>query len=67
VQAAGTALLTIALPLALLMPQRLLSATETRIAIALGLVGVITGTVYWLVAGRGVAADAAKPPISPAS
>lgn len=66
VQAATTALLTIAFPLALLAPKRLLSATETRIIIALGLVGIISGTTYWLVAGRGAGRKSQKV-ISPAS
>ena len=66
VQASGAALLTIAFPLALLAPQRLLSSSETRIAIALGLVGIITGTVYWLVAGRDAGGERGKP-ISPES
>lgn len=67
-QAAGTGLLTITLPLALLAPQRLLSSAETRIAVALGLLGIITGTVYWLVAGRDAGGDPKKTgAISPGS
>jgi hypothetical protein len=52
-QSALGAVLTIALPMALLAPARGLSGAETRIMLALGLVGVVAASVYWLIAGRG--------------
>jgi hypothetical protein len=45
--------LTFALPMALLSPARGLSGAETRIVLALGLIGVVSGSIYWLIAGRG--------------
>jgi hypothetical protein len=52
-QSALGAVLTVALPMALLSPARGLSGAETRIMLALGLVGVVAASVYWLIAGRG--------------
>jgi hypothetical protein len=45
--------LTIALPMALLSPARGLSGAETRIMLALGIVGIVAASIYWLIAGRG--------------
>jgi hypothetical protein len=39
--------------MAVLAPARGLSGAETRIMLALGLVGVVAASVYWLIAGRG--------------
>jgi hypothetical protein len=66
VQAAGCGLITLALPLALLTPARGLTAGETRIMLALGLIGVLAGSVYWLIAGRGAARDSGATTTAPA-
>ncbi len=66
VQAAGCGLITLALPLALLTPGRGLTSGETRIMLALGLIGVLAGSVYWLIAGHGAAREPGPAPISPA-
>jgi hypothetical protein len=55
--------LTIALPMALLGPTRTLTGAETKIVLALGLVGVVAASIYWLIAGRG----AGRTPSAPAS
>jgi hypothetical protein len=38
------------------------SALEGRIALLFFLAGTVTGTVYWLIAGRGAGADGRRPP-----
>jgi hypothetical protein len=57
--------LTIALPMALLGPTRSLTGAETKIVLALGLVGVVSASAYWLIAGRG-AGTSSQAPTSPA-
>ncbi len=53
--------LTIALPMALIGPQRGLTGAETKIVLALGLVGVVATSIYWLIAGRGAGRNKAEP------
>ncbi len=64
-QAALTAFSSIVLPLGVLAPRRMLSGAEARVLIALGLVGVVAGSIYWLVAGR--SAGEGKAPSASAS
>jgi hypothetical protein len=63
-QSALGAALTIALPMALLSPARGLSGAETRIMLALGLVGIVAASVYWLIAGRGAGRDRPQRPVN---
>lgn len=52
-----------ALPAAIIGLKRLPSGNETQVLAAFFLTGVVTGAVYWLIAGRG-AAEVTKPAIS---
>ncbi|MGL4438949.1 MAG: hypothetical protein ACRCUE_06725 [Bosea sp. (in: a-proteobacteria)] len=52
-----------ALPAAIIGLKRLPTGTETQVLAAFFLTGVVTGAVYWLIAGRG-AAETAKLPVS---
>ena len=50
-------LLAAALPAALLGLRRLPSGSETQVLAAFFLTGIVTGAVYWLIAGRGAGPD----------
>ncbi|MCX7323107.1 MAG: hypothetical protein NTZ14_01435 [Hyphomicrobiales bacterium] len=55
VQMVLTGLFAAALPAAIIGLKRLPTGTETQVLAAFFLTGVVTGAVYWLIAGRGAA------------
>lgn len=57
IQAAVAATLSVVFPLGVLAPRRMLSGAETRVLVALALVGVVAGSIYWLIAGRGAGGE----------
>lgn len=57
IQSGLTGMLASLLPLAMLQFARAPSEAETRVIGALFLVGVVTGFVYWLIAGRGAGGE----------
>jgi ABC-type antimicrobial peptide transport system permease subunit len=71
VQMSLCGLLAAALPAAVIGLNRLPSSAEGQVLAALFLTGVVTGAVYWLIAGRGAGAagarDVSAPPASAGS
>ncbi len=53
-----TGVLAAALPAAIIGLRRLPTGTETQVLAAFFLTGIVTGAVYWLIAGRGAAKTA---------
>jgi hypothetical protein len=67
IQAVLTGLLAAVLPLAMLQIGRSPTSAELRVSAALFFVGVVTGFVYWLIAGRHAGGRADKAVNVPAS
>jgi hypothetical protein len=71
VQMSLCGLLAAALPAAVIGLNRLPSSAESQVLAALFLTGVVTGAVYWLIAGRGARApisrEVSAPPASAGS